>query len=106
MEALGHTTIWRGGERTRARDIGVVAPLHLASGRAINTGNCAAYFEENLAGQKNWQSPRPVGRMSAPPHAETGHTWHHADDLLFGDTKMGGTEDVPTGWAENSQINP
>ena len=27
--------------------------------------------------------------LPAPPHDETGHTWHHADDLLFEITKFG-----------------
>ena len=27
--------------------------------------------------------------MPAPPHDDTGHTWHHADDILFGITKRG-----------------
>jgi mono/diheme cytochrome c family protein len=27
--------------------------------------------------------------MPAPPHDETGHTWHHPDRLLFGITKNG-----------------
>ena len=30
------------------------------------------------------------GRLPAPPHDETGHTWHHPDSLLFDYTKLGG----------------
>jgi hypothetical protein len=30
--------------------------------------------------------------MPAPPHDETGHTWHHSDEVLFTYTKLGGTE--------------
>jgi len=29
--------------------------------------------------------------MPAPPHDESGHTWHHTDDVLFGITKYGVT---------------
>jgi hypothetical protein len=29
------------------------------------------------------------GRMPAPPHDESGHTWHHNDRVLFGITKYG-----------------
>ena len=29
------------------------------------------------------------GRMPAPPHDETGHTWHHADRQLFIITRLG-----------------
>jgi mono/diheme cytochrome c family protein len=31
----------------------------------------------------------PSGRLPAPPHDESGHTWHHADDVLFAITKNG-----------------
>lgn len=27
--------------------------------------------------------------MPAPPHDESGHTWHHTDEVLFGITKHG-----------------
>jgi mono/diheme cytochrome c family protein len=27
--------------------------------------------------------------MPAPPHDESGHTWHHTDEVLFGITKEG-----------------
>jgi len=27
--------------------------------------------------------------MPAPPHDDSGHTWHHADDVLFGIVKIG-----------------
>ena len=27
--------------------------------------------------------------MPAPPHDDSGHTWHHPDHLLFGITKIG-----------------
>ena len=33
---------------------------------------------------------REDGAMSAPPHNETGHTWHHDNQLLFNYTKYGG----------------
>ena len=31
----------------------------------------------------------PDGRLPAPPHDASGHTWHHTDDLLFRITKFG-----------------
>ena len=42
-----------------------------------------------LEGQPNWRSRLPNGRLPAPPHDETGHTWHHPDAVLFGDHKYG-----------------
>jgi S-disulfanyl-L-cysteine oxidoreductase SoxD len=29
------------------------------------------------------------GRLPAPPHDASGHTWHHPDELLFRITKFG-----------------
>ena len=29
------------------------------------------------------------GKLPAPPHDETGHTWHHSDKQLFTITKFG-----------------
>lgn len=34
--------------------------------------------------------------MPAPPHDETGHTWHHDNELLFEYTKLGGAKAVAT----------
>ena len=31
----------------------------------------------------------PDGRLPAPPHDESGHTWHHPDAQLFAITKYG-----------------
>lgn len=31
----------------------------------------------------------PNGRLPAPPHDETGHTWHHSDKQLFTIVKFG-----------------
>lgn len=32
---------------------------------------------------------KAAGKMPAPPHDETGHTWHHPDHILFGIIKHG-----------------
>lgn len=40
-------------------------------------------------GLANWRTPGPDGLLPAPPHDETGHTWHHADPILFDITKLG-----------------
>jgi hypothetical protein len=42
-----------------------------------------------LEGQPDWRRRRPNGRLPAPPHDESGHTWHHPDELLFALTKQG-----------------
>lgn len=61
----------------------------VARGRLAYQDNCASCHGGNLEGQPNWQSPGPDGRMPAPPHDPSGHTWHHADNLLFELTKYG-----------------
>jgi len=66
------------------------AVADIEAGRGLFAQSCAACHGTNLEGQPNWQSPGPDGRLPAPPHDETGHTWHHADTMLFEYTKLGG----------------
>lgn len=61
----------------------------IAHGQAIYAVNCAQCHGNRLEGQANWQTPYPNGRMPAPPHDGTGHTWHHPDDMLAGIVKKG-----------------
>ena len=61
----------------------------IAQGQALYSARCASCHGKNLEGQPNWQRPLPSGRMPAPPHDKTGHTWHHADKALAGVTKLG-----------------
>lgn len=59
-------------------------------GGQIYADNCASCHGVNLEGQTaNWRSPGPDGKLPAPPHDQTGHTWHHTDELLFNLTKYG-----------------
>jgi len=67
----------------------------LALGRARYAEHCAACHGVNLEGQPNWKERSPNGRMPAPPHDATGHTWHHADSDLFLITKKGVEAVVP-----------
>lgn len=61
----------------------------LARGATIYAEACASCHGAELEGQLSWRSPGPDGRMPAPPHDETGHTWHHSDRILFEITKHG-----------------
>jgi len=61
----------------------------VASGQAIYAAHCASCHGAKLEGQPDWQSRKADGRMPAPPHDDTGHTWHHPDEILFGITKVG-----------------
>lgn len=59
------------------------------SGEGIYQTQCAACHGVNLEGQPNWRKRDSNGLLPAPPHDETGHTWHHDDDLLFEIVKYG-----------------
>ena len=61
----------------------------VALGAAIYEANCASCHGANLEGQADWRSPDDDGRLPAPPHDATGHTWHHDGDTLFRLTKYG-----------------
>jgi Cytochrome c, mono- and diheme variants len=52
-------------------------------GRVLYMNNCAACHGAELEGQPDWMVRKPDGRLPAPPHDATGHTWHHSDDQLF-----------------------
>ena len=58
-------------------------------GQKIYLQNCASCHGVKLEGQKNWQTRDDEGYLLAPPHDETGHTWHHNDEYLFLMTKYG-----------------
>jgi mono/diheme cytochrome c family protein len=64
-------------------------------GRALYAEHCASCHGANLEGEPDWQSPKPNGRMPAPPHDASGHTWHHADRILHQITKRGMSAVVP-----------
>ncbi len=74
-------------------------------GRVLYAQNCASCHRANLEGQSDWQIAGEDGVLPAPPHDETGHTWHHGDVLLFDYIKLGGAktlaqmgvEGVPSG---------
>jgi mono/diheme cytochrome c family protein len=70
----------------------------IALGKTLYARHCAACHGANLEGQRDWKSPLPSGRMPAPPHDASGHTWHHADGMLFRITKQGPTAVVGGGY--------
>lgn len=61
----------------------------VAAGELVYQAHCASCHGEQLEGQTNWRERGADGRLPAPPHDASGHTWHHADDLLFEITKYG-----------------
>ena len=61
----------------------------VARGEEVYVDACASCHGANLEGQANWRRRNAAGRLPAPPHDETGHTWHHPDTALFELTKFG-----------------
>ena len=75
-------------------------------GKAVYLEHCASCHGVNLEGQPNWQIRDENDLLPAPPHDETGHTWHHPDKTLFDMVKLGpaniieGYESTMPGYAD------
>jgi mono/diheme cytochrome c family protein len=64
--------------RLRPDDVATVA-----AGKQVYDRHCAACHGAQLQGQPNWRQRDAAGRLPAPPHDASGHTWHHPDAVLF-----------------------
>ncbi len=87
----GAVVIWSAGGSSdtdalalRPDDLEIVA-----HGSQVYAENCASCHGADLAGQPNWRTAGPDGRLPAPPHDASGHTWHHDGETLFRLTKYG-----------------
>lgn len=67
-------------------------------GRQTYATHCASCHGANLEGQPNWRERGADGLLPAPPHDESGHTWHHGDNVLFDLTKRGPAAVVGNGY--------
>ena len=75
----------------------------IAQGKTLYAERCASCHGAKLEGQRDWKSPLPSGRMPAPPHDASGHTWHHPDGVLFRITKEGPAAVVGGGYESDMQ---
>ena len=64
----------------------------IRQGQRLYMEYCASCHGADLKGQENWRSTKADDTLPAPPHDETGHTWHHDSKFLFSYTKLGGAE--------------
>ena len=76
-------------------------PETVALGQTVYVEHCASCHGQNLQGQPNWQERDADGYLPAPPHDETGHTWHHPTAQLFEITKLGTEAIVGGGYKSN-----
>ncbi len=75
----------------------------LELGATVYAANCANCHGANLEGQADWKTPNEDGTWKAPPHDETGHTWHHPDDYLL-DRIYNGTEGLDAAMQADSNM--
>jgi mono/diheme cytochrome c family protein len=66
----------------------------VALGASVYATQCAACHGANLEGEADWRTRKPNGRLPAPPHDASGHTWHHPDAQLFALTKYGLPDEI------------
>ncbi len=64
-------------------------PQVVQLGQKVYAAHCVACHGARLEGQPNWRERDASGRLPAPPHDPSGHTWHHPDEQLFAITKHG-----------------
>ena len=70
----------------------------VAMGVEVYVQHCARCHGDKLEGERNWMQRKASGRLPAPPHDASGHTWHHPDSQLFGIVKNGITPYAPPGY--------
>jgi mono/diheme cytochrome c family protein len=73
-------------------------PAQVMAGRPLYAEHCANCHGEALQGQPDWRARLPNGRLPAPPHDVSGHTWHHPDRQLFDMIKFGIERFAPRGY--------
>ena len=77
------------GESTQTSGSGpeVEAPR---TGRELFASNCAACHGAAGEGHPDWRIKNADGTLPPPPLNGDGHTWHHADGLLYRIVSQGG----------------
>lgn len=92
LAALAAGAAYLAGGNGGSQDRAFIDPsdkARVARGKDVYATHCAACHGARLEGQPEWRSRKPDGRLPAPPHDETGHTWHHPDAVLLDIVKNG-----------------
>lgn len=77
------------GQRSGAGSIDPTNAAQVQRGQVVYQENCSRCHGMTLQGQPEWRVRLPNGRLPAPPHDDTGHTWHHPSAMLFEIVKHG-----------------
>lgn len=99
--ALGAVGTYLAATHGQAETALYLDPKAVDAGRVIYQDNCASCHGENLEGEPNWRERDAEGYLPAPPHDETGHTWHHPTRQLAEITKIGTEALVGGGYRSN-----
>ena len=99
---VGALFFWLAPSQTSGLDLHLDEKA-IVLGKALYLEDCASCHGANLEGQPDWHSRDADGYLPAPPHDETGHTWHHPTEQLFDITKRG-TEAVVGGGYKSKMI--
>ena len=99
--AVGMAVLVVGRSQSAPDGFGYRDEAVVAEGRALYDAQCAACHGAGLEGEADWRERDGDGFLPAPPHDETGHTWHHPDRQLFRIVKLGTEAMVGGGYKSN-----
>ncbi len=76
--------------QTAVPSLPTLNPEIAAQGEVLYAQYCALCHGAALEGAASWKQTLPDGSLPSPPHDSSGHTWHHADELLMSIILNGG----------------
>jgi len=98
LTAVTAIILWKFGEIDAPSFADADDPGLVERGGQVYAEHCTSCHGADLKGQPDWEKRRPDGRLPAPPHDESGHTWHHPDEQNFKVTKLGVAAFAPAGY--------
>ncbi|ODT16706.1 MAG: cytochrome C [Kaistia sp. SCN 65-12] len=89
--------VYANAQRGNAREA-LASAERVALGKTVYGASCASCHGAKLEGQPDWRKRRADGRLPAPPHDASGHTWHHSDAQLLAIIRLGTAAVVGDGY--------
>lgn len=101
--ASGSTVVPEGNGSATLAPLPTLAPEAIALGQKVYADYCAECHGVDLEGEADWKTQNEDNSFRAPPHDESGHTWHHDDPMLMDSIRQGGArfESVDIGGTSN-----